>query len=327
MGRASCTPLARVLAAFARPSGRGLAAEPALAPFRPSAGSGGPGAIRHDWRALGPDGLHWFQVAGERILAGGTDGALHVYDLQGKRLLHRHFKRELRRGKVWKVGSALLVYDGQHLTLVEENGQLRWEQACVVSTLDPDAGVNCAGDFSFSTLPPTLRPLALERFAYLGVDGVRPPFGCDLSVPAAWERRSYGLFRDSLERVQSLVHGRPLPPPAQLNWTDEEAALLDGERVQAVGSLMELARRHPFREFILLQRRGPDLSALSIMELGAYGSCVEGPLPDSRRARWQYLQPGCTPADLQAQLERMPRHCREVVGMRLEQAGGSPETL
>lgn len=197
----------------------------------------------------------------------------------------------------------------------------------VTLALDPDAGVNCAGDFSFSTLPPTLRPLALERFAYLGVEGVRPPFGCDLSVPAAWERRSYGLFRDSLERVQSLVHGRPLPPPAQLNWTDEEAALLDGERVQAVGSLMELARRHPFREFILLQRRGPDLSALSIMELGAYGSCVEGPLPDSRRARWQYLQPGCPPADLQAQLERMPRHYREVVGMRLEQAGGSPETL
>lgn len=95
-------------------------------------------AVRQDWRTLAPDGLHWFRLAGERILACGKDGALHVYDLNGQRLLHRHFKREMRWGKVWEVGSALLVYDGRNLTMIEENGQLRWEQPC-------DGAVACQG--------------------------------------------------------------------------------------------------------------------------------------------------------------------------------------
>ena len=191
----------------------------------------------------------------------------------------------------------------------------------VTLALDPDAGVNCAGDGSFGTLPVDLRPLARRRFAYLGVEGRRPPFGCDLSVTAEFERRSYDLFQESLKRVQSLVHSRSVEFPAELVWRAEAAALLAGKRVVAVGSVMELARRYPFRDLTLVQRRGPDLSPRSIMEMGAYGSCVEGPLPPSSRAGWQYLEPACSQADLQAQLQRMPRHYREVVGLRIEQAG------
>ena len=197
----------------------------------------------------------------------------------------------------------------------------------VTLALDPDAGVNWRGDHSFDSLPPALRELARTKFAYLGVDGMRPPFGCDVSLPAAFERRSYGLFRDSLERVQSLVHGRVLGELPEVIWRDEEAALLQGERLVAAGDFMDLARRFPFRELTLLQRQGPDLSPLSIFQMGVYGSCVEGPLPKSERARWQYLRPGCEPAELEAQLKRMPPHYREVVGMRIEHAGGLSPTL
>ena len=196
----------------------------------------------------------------------------------------------------------------------------------VTLALDAEAGVNCAGDFSFSTLPEGLRPRARERFAYLGVEGVRSAYGCTEMVSQEFERTSYALFRESLARVKSSIHNRPSRVLQEVAWKGEEAALLDsGGRVVAVANgsgqtrtaVMELARRHPFKDLTLVQRRGPDLSALSLMELGAYGSNVEGPLPAAPQARWQYLEPGCSPTDLSLQLERMPAHYREVVGMRI----------
>lgn len=197
----------------------------------------------------------------------------------------------------------------------------------VTLALDPEAGVNCAGDFSFSTLPVSLRPLAQQRFAYLGVQGSRAAYGCEETVSGHFERTSYALFRESLERVKSSIHSRPSGPFQELPWTDQEAALLDAAgRVVAVANgsgqtrtaVMELARRYPFKELTLVQRRGPDLSSLSLMEMGAYGSNLEGPLPAAPQARWQYLEAGCQPSELNAQLERMPAHYREVVGMRIE---------
>jgi tRNA(Arg) A34 adenosine deaminase TadA len=207
-------------------------------------------------------------------------------------------------------------------------GALLYAGFRVVSlALDPDAGVNWAGDQKFESLPPALRVLALQRFAYLGVEGVRPPFGCAEMAPAQLERESYALFRKSLERVQALVYGRRMPPARTTTWRDEPAALFDADD-QVVGvagngphtrtAVMDLARRFALKDLTLVQRTGPDLGPLSIMELGAYGSCVEGPLPSSPRARWQYRQPGCPEADLQAQLARMPRHYRQVVGIRIE---------
>ena len=195
--------------------------------------------------------------------------------------------------------------------------------------LDPDAGVNARGDFSFDTLPPELRPDAAARFAYLGVEGVRPSFGCDLSVSADFEGRSYALFRDSLNRVQSLVHGRPRVELRSQNWSHEEAALVQDGRSVAVANgrghtrtaLMELARLGPFQDLTLIQKKGPDLSPLSIMELGAYGSCMEGPA----RGSWLYQTPGCPADQLARQLERMPRFYREVVGIRIQAAGAGTD--
>lgn len=199
----------------------------------------------------------------------------------------------------------------------------------VTLALDPDAGVNANGDCRFETLPPDLRPDARERFAYLGVEGVRPAFGCDVSVSADLERRSYELFRQSLSRVQSVIHGRPTGALPCQAWNEEEAALLnDGQPVAVASSrghtrtaLMELARSQPFLGRTLIQRRGPDLSPLSIMELGAYGSCMEGPA----RGSWLYQNPGCPPEQLTRQLERMPRFYREVVGIRIQSAGAGSD--
>lgn len=193
----------------------------------------------------------------------------------------------------------------------------------VTLALDPDAGVNWRGDFSFDTLPADLRLLARERFAYLGVEGMRAPFGCEVFVSQEFERGSYELFRSSLERVKSVVHSRPGSALPEVAWGEEEAALLDGQRVVGVGTVMELCRRFPVGDLSLVQRRGPDLSARSIMELGAYGSCVEGPA----RGDWRYLQPGCAGGDLEKQLARMPPFYREVVGIRVEPAGGGPDCL
>ena len=207
-------------------------------------------------------------------------------------------------------------------------GALLYAGFRVVSlALDPHAGVNCAGDQEFQTLPPALRAQALERFAYLGVEGVRPPFGCAEVVSTQFEMESYALFRESLERVQALIHARRLAPTRVSAWGDEPAAVFDADdQVVAVAAngphtrtaVMDLARRCALKDLTLLQRVGPNLGPLSIMELGAYGSCVEGPLAQSARARWQYLRPGCPEADLQAQLQRMPRHYRQVVGIRIE---------
>lgn len=193
----------------------------------------------------------------------------------------------------------------------------------VTLALDPEAGVNCAGDYAFETLPSDLRPLARERFAYLGVEGVRAPYGCQVSVSAEFERFSYQLFRSSLERVKSVVHGRSSSPLEEAVWGQQEAALLEGGRVVAAGTVMELCRNFPLRDFTMICRKGPDLSARSIMELGAYGSCLEGPA----RGSWRYLEPGCAPQELEAQLKRMPPFYREVVGMRVEPAGGGPDCL
>lgn len=185
----------------------------------------------------------------------------------------------------------------------------------VTLALDPDAGVNWRGDCSFEALPPALRPLAASRFAYLGVEGVRAPFGCSEFVSRDLERGSYNLFRSSLERVKSVVHGRFSPELEEIDWGAEPAAVLSRGRVVGVGTVVELCRRFPLRDLTLVQRRGPDLSAASIMELGAYGSCVEGPV----RGGWHYVEPGCAPEELEAQLSRMPPFYREVVGIRVEQ--------
>jgi hypothetical protein len=51
---------------------------------------------------------------------------------------------------------------------------------------------------------------------------------------------------------------------------------------------------------------GPDDSATSFMDLGAYGSTMEGPLPPDNPAQFQYVRPALAPADLAALCAAMP---------------------
>ncbi len=69
--------------------------------------------------------------------------------------------------------------------------------------------------------------------------------------------------------------------------------------------------------------RGPDESALSFMNLGAYGSTIEGPLPADNPKQFQYVLPSVEQATLDAICDRLPPMYRETIGVRPVQVGDS----
>jgi cytosine deaminase len=62
--------------------------------------------------------------------------------------------------------------------------------------------------------------------------------------------------------------------------------------------------------------QGPDESALSFMDLGAYGSTMEGPLPPANPAQFQYVRARMDAAALAALCARLPPLYRDVIGIR-----------
>jgi tRNA(Arg) A34 adenosine deaminase TadA len=69
---------------------------------------------------------------------------------------------------------------------------------------------------------------------------------------------------------------------------------------------------HP-KQGTLLFARGPDAGALSWMDLGAYGSTMEGPLPADNPAQLQYVLPRLDPGQLAALCAAMPPLYRDVI--------------
>ncbi|MDC8757154.1 nucleoside deaminase [Janthinobacterium fluminis] len=61
---------------------------------------------------------------------------------------------------------------------------------------------------------------------------------------------------------------------------------------------------------------GPDDSAASFMNLGAYGSTMEGPLPANNPAQFQYVRAGADEAALHAWCAAMPPLYRNVINIR-----------
>jgi cytosine deaminase len=51
---------------------------------------------------------------------------------------------------------------------------------------------------------------------------------------------------------------------------------------------------------------GPDSSAQSLMDLGAYGSTMEGPLPDENPRQFQYAVPRMTEEQLSSMCSSLP---------------------
>jgi cytosine deaminase len=62
---------------------------------------------------------------------------------------------------------------------------------------------------------------------------------------------------------------------------------------------------HP-KEGTFVFALGPDASAQSLMDLGAYGSTMEGPLPDSNPQQFQYVIPRLAEEDLSAICTSLP---------------------
>ena len=93
-------------------------------------------------------------------------------------------------------------------------------------------------------------------------------------------------------------------------------ALLRHDLMRAAGpdGRAEVARylAHP-KEGTFVFAIGPDDSAASFMNLGAYGSTMEGPLPENNPAQFQYVRPGLAPAALEALLAGMPPLYRNVI--------------
>ncbi|MYM94646.1 nucleoside deaminase [Duganella vulcania] len=62
--------------------------------------------------------------------------------------------------------------------------------------------------------------------------------------------------------------------------------------------------------------KGPDSSAISFMNLGAYGSTMEGPLPLKNPAQFQYVVPGMPEDELAALCGAMPPLYRNIIRIR-----------
>ena len=62
---------------------------------------------------------------------------------------------------------------------------------------------------------------------------------------------------------------------------------------------------HP-KDGTVVFARGPDAGAVSFMNLGAYGSTMEGPLPANNPRQFQYVVPGIAQAELDAICAAMP---------------------
>lgn len=71
---------------------------------------------------------------------------------------------------------------------------------------------------------------------------------------------------------------------------------------------------HP-KDGTLVFARGPDAGAVSYMNLGAYGSTMEGPLPPDNPRQFQYVLPAIAQAELDAICAAMPPLYSDIIGI------------
>lgn len=96
---------------------------------------------------------------------------------------------------------------------------------------------------------------------------------------------------------------------AQLRYT-----LMQGADARAQNEVRQYLA-HP-KEGTFVFARGPDASAQSFMNLGAYGSTMEGPLPVENPDQFQYVLPGMAAEQLEAICESMPPLYRDLIAIR-----------
>lgn len=71
---------------------------------------------------------------------------------------------------------------------------------------------------------------------------------------------------------------------------------------------------------------GPGDEPTDIMELGAYGSSVEGPLPEGSSRHWEYLRPRQSEADVRKTIERLPPLYSQIINPDIRRVE-NPELL
>jgi cytosine deaminase len=94
--------------------------------------------------------------------------------------------------------------------------------------------------------------------------------------------------------------------------------LLDGAGARGSAELREEIRQylgHP-KDGTFVFANGPDNGALSFMELGAYGSTMEGELPESNPAQFQYVRPALPQQALEQICRSMPPLYRHLIRIR-----------
>lgn len=116
--------------------------------------------------------------------------------------------------------------------------------------------------------------------------------------------------------------------PGRRNKSDIRTAFMECTRAYAQlrYKLMERAtpaQREEIRHYLghpkdgtFVFANGPDGGALSFMELGAYGSTMEGELPASNPAQFQYVRPALPQAALERICQSMPPLYRHLIRIR-----------
>ena len=69
--------------------------------------------------------------------------------------------------------------------------------------------------------------------------------------------------------------------------------------------------------------RGPDLDAESLMDLGAYGSTLEGPVPEGHPGHFQYVLPGISQSAIAALCEALPPLYSQQIGIAPRQVASA----
>jgi len=167
----------------------------------------------------------------------------------------------------------------------------------------PDAlTYRCAPQQPNAGLAPFLRQ-AMERDAHNGGDGdavaLLDAFG-NLLLCMPGRMAQSGIRTAFMETTRTY---------AQLRYQLMMAADVDQR------ALLRQYLGHP-KNGTFVFARGPDREALSFMNLGAYGSTMEGPLPAANPAQLQYVLPRVTQAELDELCAGLPPLYRDVIGIR-----------
>ncbi|NHZ39868.1 nucleoside deaminase [Massilia aquatica] len=175
-----------------------------------------------------------------------------------------------------------------------------------LKTLYPDAlAYRCAPQQPDAGLAPYLRA-AMERDRQQGGEGdavaLLDPFG-NLLLCSPGRRALSAICTAFMECTRQY---------AQLRYT-----LMQGQDAQAQAEVRQYLA-HP-REGTFVFARGPDASAQSYMNLGAYGSTMEGPLPADNPAQFQYVSASLGDPELAAICANMPPLYRDIIRIRPQQ--------